>query len=138
MVPVVETLGISVFNCRVAQPKQAKLLNSLFSVHSVQTTSQRFQTPLVIRVLSKCPIYEGSRRSMGCGSGSLQQDSCHQQASTSKLTSDVLPPGIKVCQTCHHSGEEAARSNCSKCHQYYDWNKEEYVEPKLTAAVGAP
>jgi hypothetical protein len=31
--------------------------------------------------------------------------SCHQQASASKLTSDVLLPGIKVCQTCHHSGE---------------------------------
>jgi RecJ-like exonuclease len=64
--------------------------------------------------------------------------SCHQQASTSKLTSDVLLPGIKACQTCHHSGEEAARSNCSECHQYHDWNKEEYVEPKLTATVHIP
>jgi len=64
--------------------------------------------------------------------------SCHQQASTSKLASDVLPPGIKACQTCHHSGEEAARSNCSECHQYHDWNKEEYVEPKLTATVHIP
>ena len=64
--------------------------------------------------------------------------SCHQQASTSKLTSDVLVPGIRVCQTCHHSGEEAARSNCSECHQYHDWNKEEYVEPKLTAAGRTP
>ena len=30
--------------------------------------------------------------------------SCHQQASTSKLTSDVLLPGIEVCQSCHRSG----------------------------------
>jgi transcription elongation factor Elf1 len=64
--------------------------------------------------------------------------SCHQQASTSTLTSDVLQAGIQACQTCHHSGEEAARSNCSECHQYHDWNKEEYVEPKLTATVHIP
>jgi hypothetical protein len=62
--------------------------------------------------------------------------SCHTQALKSKLTSDVLLPGIKVCQSCHHSGQDAARATCSECHQYHDWNKEQHVEPALTIAVG--
>jgi hypothetical protein len=61
--------------------------------------------------------------------------SCHRQAATSKLTSDVLLPGIKVCQTCHRSVADAAKSTCSECHQYHDWNQQEYVEPKVTIAV---
>lgn len=61
--------------------------------------------------------------------------SCHTQAAGSKLTSDVLLPGIKVCQTCHQSGEYAAKAACSECHRYHDWNKEEYVEPTVTVAA---
>jgi hypothetical protein len=61
--------------------------------------------------------------------------SCHTQAANSKFTSDVLLPGIKVCQTCHRSGEQAAKATCSECHQYHDWNKEQYVEPTVTIAV---
>jgi hypothetical protein len=64
--------------------------------------------------------------------------SCHTQAPTSKSSADVLLPGIKICQSCHRSGTEAARADCSECHQYHDWKKEQYVEPRLTIAVRDP
>jgi hypothetical protein len=46
-------------------------------------------------------------------------ESCHDKASASKLTSDVLLPGINNCQTCHKESG-GARNGCSECHVYHD------------------
>src|SRR5579884_498316 len=52
--------------------------------------------------------------------------SCHEKAESSRLTSDVLLPGIAVCQRCHIAGRtDAARGSCDECHQYHDWTKEQ-------------
>jgi predicted CXXCH cytochrome family protein len=64
--------------------------------------------------------------------------SCHVQALTSTHSSDVMLPGIKVCQSCHQPGQDSAKANCSECHQYHDWNKEEYVEPTMRVALATP
>jgi len=57
--------------------------------------------------------------------------SCHKKAETSKATSDVLIPSVKVCQECHHSGA-AAESRCFECHTYHDWSKEKHVNGGFT------
>ena len=48
---------------------------------------------------------------------------CHAQAMTSNKTSDVLLPGITICQKCHNGGRTSADSHCSECHDYHDWSK---------------
>jgi len=54
---------------------------------------------------------------------------CHQNARSSTETSDVLIPGIAVCQTCHASGPGYASADCSECHTYHDWAKRKEVKP---------
>jgi len=54
---------------------------------------------------------------------------CHQNALKSKQTSDILIPGIAVCQTCHASGPGFASAACSDCHTYHDWAKRKEVKP---------
>jgi hypothetical protein len=51
---------------------------------------------------------------------------CHQDVRKSEKTSDVLIPGIKVCQRCHdpEARHPAAGSTCFECHRYHDWSKE--------------
>ena len=62
-------------------------------------------------------------------------EACHVKALGSKLTSDVLVPDVKSCQACHKPGEqESANASCYECHQYHDWKKEQYVEPKYTVS----
>jgi hypothetical protein len=51
-------------------------------------------------------------------------EECHSAARTSQETSDILLPGIKTCEQCHHSGSEAAEARCFECHTYHDWRKE--------------
>ncbi len=55
---------------------------------------------------------------------------CHKSAAVSTKTSDVLLPGVKVCQQCHREDEQAAGSQCVECHVYHDWSKERTVEGK--------
>jgi Cytochrome c7 and related cytochrome c len=57
---------------------------------------------------------------------------CHQKALTSAESSDILIPGIAVCQTCHASGPANARDRCSECHTYHDWSKRKEVKPTFT------
>jgi hypothetical protein len=57
---------------------------------------------------------------------------CHQKALTSTESSDVLIPGIAVCQTCHASGPTKASAECSECHTYHDWSKRKEVKPVFT------
>ena len=61
----------------------------------------------------------------------LDCTSCHTQALKSRETSDVLLPGIKICQQCHRSGRaqaEAAEGRCFECHSYHDWNKQKPIK----------
>jgi len=61
--------------------------------------------------------------------------SCHAHAKTSKLTSDVLVPGIEVCQKCHRADQaNAAEGRCFECHLYHDWSKEKMVTGKYTVS----
>lgn len=58
----------------------------------------------------------------------LNCTACHSRAAQSRETSDVLLPGIKVCQQCHRSEDktphESAEARCFECHTYHDWSKE--------------
>jgi hypothetical protein len=53
--------------------------------------------------------------------------SCHTKATNSQETADVLIPGVQVCRSCHHSGNDAAEARCFECHGYHDWSKEKRV-----------
>jgi hypothetical protein len=53
---------------------------------------------------------------------------CHARATTSKETADILVPGEKTCEQCHHAGADAAEARCFECHTYHDWNKEKQVK----------
>jgi hypothetical protein len=58
--------------------------------------------------------------------------SCHAQAISSKVSSDILIPGIANCQTCHAPGPSHAESRCFECHTYHDWSKRKEVRPTFT------
>lgn len=63
----------------------------------------------------------------------LQCTECHSKAKDSKETSDLLLPGIKECQACHHTGgQNVAKADCYECHQYHDWKLEKPIEGKFT------
>lgn len=86
----------------------------------------------------------------------LECAACHEGVTQSKKTSDVLLPGIQVCQECHRvvtRGEVAqgAPADCVTCHLYHDkaedveWNGPFTVkqvvtggETKATTPPGAP
>jgi len=53
---------------------------------------------------------------------------CHARATTSEETSDILVPGEKTCEKCHHAGANAAESRCFECHTYHDWSKQKRVK----------
>jgi len=57
---------------------------------------------------------------------------CHRNALESAESSDVLIPGIAVCQTCHAPGPGYASAECSECHTYHDWSKRMEVKPVFT------
>jgi hypothetical protein len=61
--------------------------------------------------------------------GGFSCTSCHTQALTSTLTTDVLMPGIASCQTCHAPGPDHAESRCFECHTYHDWSKRKEISP---------
>jgi hypothetical protein len=54
---------------------------------------------------------------------------CHPNALKSTETSDILIPGIAVCQTCHAPGPGYAGAECSVCHTFHDWSKRKEVKP---------
>jgi predicted CXXCH cytochrome family protein len=53
---------------------------------------------------------------------------CHARATTSQETADILVPGERTCELCHHSGANAAESRCFECHTYHDWRQEKQVK----------
>jgi hypothetical protein len=57
---------------------------------------------------------------------------CHTEAPKSKVTADVLLPGIATCEKCHHEGANAAVSQCSECHVYHDWSKAKPINSTRT------
>jgi len=53
---------------------------------------------------------------------------CHAGATTSQETADVLVPGERICEECHHAGANAAEARCFECHTYHDWSREKPVK----------
>jgi hypothetical protein len=62
----------------------------------------------------------------------LNCEECHSAARKSQETADVLLPGIRTCEQCHHTGSEAAEARCFECHTYHDWSKEKPAQGNLT------
>jgi hypothetical protein len=56
---------------------------------------------------------------------------CHQNAMKSTESSDILVPGIAVCQTCHAPGPGYTSAECAECHTYHDWSKRKEVKPSF-------
>jgi hypothetical protein len=54
--------------------------------------------------------------------------SCHSQATSSQETADVLLPGVRTCEECHHAGPEGAEARCFECHTYHDWTRAKQVK----------
>jgi hypothetical protein len=61
--------------------------------------------------------------------GGFSCTSCHGQALTSTLSTDVLMPSISTCQTCHAPGPDKAEARCFECHTYHDWSKRKEISP---------
>jgi hypothetical protein len=53
---------------------------------------------------------------------------CHARATTSHETADILVPGEKTCEQCHHAGTDSAEARCFECHTYHDWSREKTVK----------
>lgn len=53
---------------------------------------------------------------------------CHAGATTSQETADILVPGERTCEQCHHAGADAAEARCFECHTYHDWSKQKQVK----------
>jgi hypothetical protein len=62
----------------------------------------------------------------------LECASCHAKATSSTKASDVLLPGIQVCQECHGAGVRGASADCSTCHLYHDWNKARPIDGRFS------
>ncbi|MGC2112215.1 MAG: hypothetical protein WA655_22035 [Candidatus Korobacteraceae bacterium] len=61
--------------------------------------------------------------------------SCHTRARESRQTSDILLPGIASCRGCHQEAgpeHDAAAGRCSECHQYHEWQKEQFPKNRFT------
>jgi hypothetical protein len=56
--------------------------------------------------------------------------SCHGAAAKSTSSSELLLPGIAVCQNCHNSARASAGNSCATCHRYHDWSKEKGIDGK--------
>jgi len=70
----------------------------------------------------------GRHRMMAC-------TDCHLQATTSKLTGDVLMPTKAQCIACHHHGSDSFRSDCLTCHQYHDRSQHRPIRMETPDAV---
>lgn len=81
-------------------------------------------TRVAARWLNKASFDHAAHQGLTCVS-------CHPNGTTSKVSSDVLLPGIGVCRQCHTSGSATAGANCSTCHVYHDWSKEKAVDGKF-------
>jgi hypothetical protein len=44
---------------------------------------------------------------------------CHEKATTSIVSTDVLLPGVENCQKCHSPDRGGVRHDCVTCHQYH-------------------
>jgi hypothetical protein len=53
----------------------------------------------------------------------LRCSECHDKATSSSDTKDVLLPNIDTCRQCHNS-PVGARSDCAECHRYHDRARE--------------
>jgi predicted CXXCH cytochrome family protein len=66
-------------------------------------------------------------------------ESCHA-AATSKLSTDVLMPGLKRCRDCHGDpgSSERIQSGCLECHGFHIAKEQQMGAPLKTVASPAP
>jgi hypothetical protein len=57
---------------------------------------------------------------------------CHGSASSSRMTSDVMLPGIQTCQQCHRANNPSASASCTECHVYHDRSKAKPIDTRRT------
>jgi hypothetical protein len=62
--------------------------------------------------------------------------SCHPQATSSKETADVLVPGVRTCEGCHHAGARGVEAGCFECHTYHDWSRAKQVKGTMNLSSG--
>ena len=116
---------------RVAEAEQLLWAKTCKECHSL-TASANAALPAVaksnttVRWFQHAAFDHDQHRLASCGS-------CHTNARSSQETKDVLIPGIRTCQQCHHSGADGAESRCFECHAYHDWSKEEEVGGRLAS-----
>jgi len=64
--------------------------------------------------------------------------SCHEGATNSTKTEELLQPNIETCIVCHRSEQnkpalaDTAPSNCITCHQFHDRRLEHWGNGKLS------
>jgi len=112
--------------------------------HTIDSVAGKLQiraASITVRWLPNSTFNHYAHQAVSC-------DSCHSQSRTSKATSDVLIPSIEICRKCHNAEPSvvgAAGDNCSLCHQYHDWNRQQpglkgkfTIDQLLTGKLSAP
>ncbi len=68
------------------------------------------------RWLSHSTFRHDSHRMLGC-------TQCHERATASTVTREVLLPSIETCRQCH-GRKNGARGDCVECHEFHDKSRE--------------
>ena len=99
---------------------------AFFNIHTIPTSGPATPLPTVMKS-NITPRWFKLARFDHQAHQSWTCESCHTKAATSQETADVLIPGERNCEQCHHSGANAAESRCFECHTYHDWSKQKHV-----------
>jgi hypothetical protein len=111
--------------------------------HTIDTVAGKPQirpARITVRWLPNSTFNHYAHQAVAC-------DSCHSHARTSRETADVLIPSIETCRKCHNAAPSkigSAGDNCSLCHRYHDWTRQQpelkghfTIEQLLTKASNA-
>jgi hypothetical protein len=84
------------------------------------------QTPVTIRPVNVPQVWYPHARFSHKAHRAVQCQDCHDGASKSTKSSDILLPGIENCRTCHAPSSSVAgekrggvRHDCATCHRYH-------------------
>jgi cytochrome c5 len=55
--------------------------------------------------------------------------SCHDRATKSQDSAELLLPKLATCKDCHAPGPAHVESRCFECHAYHDWSKRKEIVP---------
>ncbi len=112
-------------NAREAE-RQLFTKTGCFLCHEYEekSTSERTETNSRYRIVKPNipPVWlPGARFSHGAHE-EFSCESCHEKVRNSSKTSDILLPGVKLCQQCHAQDAPLGyvESGCVTCHSYHD------------------